>query len=83
MKLGDLFWVKVFKLNREDYRYKDTLYLIDFCKKVYDVDLTFLEAMTLWECVSSDACAGWLGINCYIETELRDFLDSYFDYKGE
>lgn len=60
MKLGDLFWVKTLKLKREDDEYKDTIKVMAFVREKFDIDLTFVEAYTLWRRFSDSWCAGWL-----------------------
>lgn len=62
MKLGDLFWVKLWGLKKDDYHYKDTIYLQKFIKEKFGYDLSFIECYEIWSYVSGCQCASWLGI---------------------
>lgn len=77
MKLGDLFWVKTLKLKREDDEYKDIIKVMRFLKDKLDIELSFLEAYTLWRIFSDGWCAGWVVVS---DSTLEDFVD-YFELK--
>ena len=77
MKLGDLFWIKKLELKKGEYRYDDTLKIMKRVKEKYDIELSFIEALTLWEIFSNSHCAGWLTYNdetfddfCYMFEDL-------------
>ena len=75
MKLGDLFWVKKLKLKREDGEYKDTIEVMRFLKDKLYIDLSFLEANTLWRMFSE----GWYGCWLTVSADtLKDFVN-YFE----
>ena len=82
MKLGDLFWIKLYGYKKGDYFYDDTLAVMRVAKEKFDIDLSFLEALKIWDYVSGCRCASWL----YIEGD-EDiaqkigylFKDNYLD----
>lgn len=76
MKLGDLFWVKKLKLKKGEYRFDDTFKLINKITEKTGIELSFIEALTLWEIFSGSRCAGWL---CVDEDTLNDFFYDYAD----
>ena len=83
MKLGDLFWVKLYELKKGDYRYDDTLKIMEVVKDRFSVELTFLEAKELWEYVSNCRCVGWL---CFeneddIEEKIKWIFDDYLEFE--
>lgn len=75
MKLGDLFWIKKLKLKRGEDECDDTLKIIKRAKEKYDIELSFIEAYSLWEIFSSVQYAGWL---IYSDELFDDFID-YFE----
>ena len=60
MRLGDLFWVKLYEYKKGDHRYDDTFTIMRAVKERLDVELSFLEALELWSYISGCRCAGWL-----------------------
>ena len=81
MQLGDMFWIKLYEIKKDDYRYKDTMFLQEFIKKEFGYDLSFLESLQLWEYVSGTQSAGWLDITTFNDDELYEMIDWVF--KGE
>lgn len=75
MKLGDLFWVKKLKLKRDDYEYSDTIKIIKYLKDKLDIEVSFLEANTLWRIFSDGWYAGWLDVS---DNTLEEFVN-YFE----
>ncbi len=63
MKLGDLFWIKLYKYKKGDYRYDDTLNIMRVIKEKFDIQLTFLEVLCIWEYISNCRDAGWLVVD--------------------
>ena len=83
MKLGDMFWVKLYELKKGDYRYDDTLKIMEVVKDRFSVELTFLEALELWNYVSGCQDAGWL---CFeneddIEEKIKWIFDDYLEFE--
>lgn len=79
MKLGDLFWVNLYK--KGDTRYDDTLTVMRVVKERLGVELSFLEALELWNYVSGCYCAsGWLCIESEedIVEKIENLLEDYY-----
>lgn len=83
MKLGDLFWVKLYELKKGDYRYDDTLKIMEVVKDRFSVELTFLEALELWSYVSGCQDAGWLVFDNEddIEEKIKWIFDDYLEFE--
>lgn len=75
MKLGDLFWIKKLKLKIGDFEFDDTIKLMELAKQK-DIELTFIEAYTLWKCFSSKRCASW---HILTDEYAEDFFEEIFD----
>lgn len=81
MKLGDLFWIKLYEYKRGDYRYDDTFTIMRVVKERFDIELSFLEALELWSYVSGCQSAGWLSFENdeelvkMISWVFRDFME--------
>ena len=81
MKLGDLFWIKLYDYKKGNYRYDDTLTIMRVVKERFDIELSFLEALELWSYVSGCRCASWL---CFSNDEdiiekLGWIFEDYYD----
>lgn len=57
----------------EDYQRKDIKLLYDFFLK-HGITTTTEELIDIWEEVSSDMCAGWLGVDSYSENQLKEII---------
>ena len=75
MKLGDLFWVKKLNINKDDCQYKDTIKVMDFVRDKFDIDLSYVEAFSLWVCFSESYCASWLCMSDSMLEEFKDYLE--------
>jgi len=75
MKLGDLFWIKKFKLKKDDYKFDDTIKLMELAKQK-NIELTFIEAYTLWECFSGKRYVSW---HTLTDEYAEDFFEELFE----
>ena len=79
MRLGDLFWIKLYKYEKGEHRYDDTLTIMRVVKERFDIELSFLEALELWSYVSGCRSAGWYGFDS--DDEIVEMLGYLFrDY---